>query len=143
MPKVSEVGVRLRPASDADASTIVSVDRAAFTPHWWYGKGTVRRRTVEASHFAVAEVAGEVVGYVDGGLRLPTAHLNRIAVHPSHQGHGIGALLLHDALRAFWECKAKQITLNTQADNRCSRRLYGRFGFEPTGEFATAWELQL
>ncbi len=134
---------RLRPVTDADIPAVVAVDRAAFTPHWWYGESTMRRRAATSSHFTVAEVAGEVIGYTEGELRPPAAHLNRIAVHPAHQGYGIGALLLSDALRALWQRGADQITLNTQADNCYSRRLYRRFGFEPTGEVTTAWELQL
>jgi len=134
---------RLRPASNADIPAAVAVDRAAFTPHWWHSEATMLRMTATSSHFAVAEVAGEVVGYAEGQLRLPAAHLNRIAVHPAYQGCGIGALLLRDALCAFWRQGAERLTLNTQTNNRCSQRLYHRFGFEPTGEITTAWRLQL
>jgi RimJ/RimL family protein N-acetyltransferase len=51
--------------------------------------------------------------------------------------------LLRDALRAFWRRGARQVTLNTQVDNHRSRRLYRRFGFEPTGDVVTAWELRI
>jgi ribosomal-protein-alanine N-acetyltransferase len=129
--------------SDTDIPTAVAVDRAAFTPHWWYGEGTLRRRAAEAAHFAVAELAGEVVGYVEGELRRPAAHLNRIAVRPTYQGRGVGAALLDGALRALWQRGAEYVTLNTQSDNRYSQRLYRRFGFEATGDLATVWELRL
>jgi len=143
MPSVNATNIRVRPASDVDIPAIVAVDRAAFTPYWWHSEATMRRKAAMSSHFAVAETTGEVVGYAEGELRLPAAHLNRIAVHPAHQGHGIGALLLHDAIRDFWQQGAEQVTLNTQSDNRCSQRLYRRFGFGPTGDFMTVWELQL
>lgn len=143
LPRVNATNARVRPVSDADIPAVVAVDRAAFTPHWWHSEATMRRRVAVSSHFVVAEGAGEVVGYAEGELRLPAAHLNRIAVHPAHQGRGIGALLLHDALRAFWRYGAEQVTLNTQADNRYSQRLYRRFGFEPTGDLVTAWEVQI
>jgi len=143
LPDMSATDAYLRPASDADVPAVVTVDQAAFTPHWWHSEATMRRRAATSSHFVVAEVVGAVVGYVEGELRLPTAHLNRIAVHPAHQDHTIGALLLHDALRAFWRHGAERITLNTQTDNHFSQRLYRCFGFEPTGDVMTAWELQL
>jgi ribosomal-protein-alanine N-acetyltransferase len=143
LPDTGAVDARTRLAWGADSPAIVAVDRAAFTPHWWHSESTIRRRTATSSHLAVAELAGEVVGYAEGELRLPAAHLNRIAVHPAHQGHGIGTLLLRDTLRAFWRCGAEHVTLNTQTDNRCSQRLYRRFGFEPTGDLITAWELHL
>ena len=143
LPDVSGASVCLRPATDADVPAVVAVDRAAFTPHWWHSEDTLRRRAVASSHFVVAEVAGSVVGYAEGELRLPDAHLNRIAVHPDHQGHGVGALLLRDVLRAFWQSEANQVSLNTQTDNRFSQQLYRHFGFEPLGSTMTAWELQL
>lgn len=144
LPDASAADARLRPASDADVLAVVAVDRAAFTPHWWHSKDIMRRRTAASSHFAVAEMAGEVVGYAEGELREhAVVHLNRIAVHPAHQGYGIGALLLRDALHAFWKHGAERVTLNTQTDNHFSQRLYYRFGFEPTGDVMTAWELQL
>lgn len=143
LPVPSPSSADLRPASDADIPAVVAVDRAAFTPHWWHGEDTMRRRAAAAAHFAVAVLAGKVVGYVGGELRLPVAHLNRIAVHPAYQGRGVGAALLRDALRAFWRQGAGYVTLNTQSDNVYSQRLYRRFGFEATGDFATVWELQL
>jgi ribosomal-protein-alanine N-acetyltransferase len=139
----SAVDTCLRPASDVDIPAVVAVDRAAFTPHWWNSETTLRRRAAASSHFTVAEVAGKVMGYIEGTLRLPGAHLNRIAVHPTHQGQGIGALLLSNALRTFWRHGAERVTLNTQANNHHSQRLYRRFGFEPAGDFVTVWELTL
>ena len=143
LPDTSGVDARLRQASDADIPAVVAVDRAAFTPHWWHSEATMRRRAAASSHFTVAEMAGEVVAYAEGVLHLPGAHLNRIAVHPSHQNHGIGALLLDDALRALWQHEAERVTLNTQTGNRSSQRLYRRFGFEPTGNLMRVWELPL
>ena len=99
------------------------------------------RRSAIPSHFIVAETDSRVVGYAEGEVHLPTAHLNRIAVRPTHQGHSIGTMLLESMLHAFWRLGAERVTLNTQADNLPSQRLYHRFGFTPTGDSATVWEL--
>jgi ribosomal-protein-alanine N-acetyltransferase len=143
LPATSAADARVRMASDTDIPAVVAVERAAFTPHWWHSEATMRRRSATSSYFVVAEKAGEVVGYAEGVLHLPAAHLNRIAVHPAHGDQGIGTVLLHDALRAFWRSGAQQVTLNTQTDNRRSQRLYRRFGFEPTGDLTTTWEYPL
>jgi ribosomal-protein-alanine N-acetyltransferase len=143
LPEVQAERVCLRPASAGEMSAVAAVDRASFSPHWWHSEATMRRRAAVAAHFVVAEVEGQVVGYAEGQFCLPLAHLNRIAVHPRYRGQGIGALLLQDALRAFWRRGADRITLNTQVDNHDSQRLYRRFGFEPTGDSTTAWELTL
>jgi len=141
-PGTGGADVRLRPASERDVAAVVAIDRAAFTPHWWHSAATLRRRAAASSHFAVAELAGAVAGYAEGEAHPPAAHLNRVAVHPAHQGRGLGTLLLCDALRAFWRQGAQQVTLNTQTDNHKSRQLYRRCGFEPTGDTVTAWELR-
>lgn len=143
LPALGSCGADVRPALDADIPAAAVVDRAAFTAPWWHSEDTMRRRAAVAAYFAVAALAGEVVGYAEGELRLPVAHLNRIAVHPARQGRGVGAALLRDALRAFWRQGAGYVTLNTQSDNVYSRRLYRRFGFEATGDFATVWELEV
>jgi ribosomal-protein-alanine N-acetyltransferase len=143
LPQVNITDATLRRTSDADMPTIVTVDRAAFPPHWWHSELTLLRRMAASSYAAVAEVADQVVGYAEGGLHSSVAHLNRIAVHPAHQGRGVGALLLHDALRALWKLGAERVSLNTQTDNYYSQRLYRRFGFEPTGDTVTVWEQEL
>jgi len=143
LPDTISTRARVRSASDADIPAVVAVDRAAFTPHWWHSEATVHRSAAASSYFAVAELAGGVVGHAEGVLHLPTAHINRIAVHPDHQSHGIGTLLLHDALPTLWQYGAERVTLNTQTDNHYSQRLYRRFGFEPTGDLVSAWELHV
>lgn len=139
----SGASICLRPAADVDSPAVVAVDRAAFTPHWWHSEDSMRRRIATASHFVVAEAGRLVAGYAEGELRLPRAHLNRIAVHPDYQGRSIGASLLRAILRAFWQSGADQVSLNTQTDNHFSQQLYRSFGFASTGDVMTAWELEL
>jgi ribosomal-protein-alanine N-acetyltransferase len=143
LPPLDVTDVRMVPASDRDIPAIVAIDRAAFAPYWWQSEDTVRRRAAASAHFHVARVGEELVGYAEGELRLPIAHLNRIAVIPSYQGRGIGAALLRGALRGFWKQRAEWVTLNTQAHNRSSQRLYHRFGFEATGDSVAVWELRI
>lgn len=139
LPEVDAPPVTLRPASDGDSAALAAIDRRAFTPTWWRSEASVRRRANTASCFAVAEWGGEPVGYVECQLDLPTAHINRIAVDPAHQGRGIGAYLLRRALISVWHSGAEEASLNTQRSNHRSRRLYDRFGFEATGDAATVW----
>jgi ribosomal-protein-alanine N-acetyltransferase len=143
LPIADHSEANVRPARQEDLAAIMGVDAAAFTPHWRYGQATMSRRLSTSPLFIIAEMGSEVVGYAEGDLRPPTAHLNRVAVHPLHQEHGIGSVLMRGALRRLWRGGAQQVTLNTQANNRRARRLYRRLGFEPTGERVTAWELRL
>jgi ribosomal-protein-alanine N-acetyltransferase len=143
LPAPSNMDAVVRPAAPTDIVPIARVDALAFDPHWRNSRATVERRFRASPLFIVAEVAGSVVGYADGEVRPPTAHLNRVAVHPEVQGRGIGEAIVHHALCRCWRDGAERVTLNTQAHNLRARRLYRRLGFEPTGERATAWELDL
>ncbi len=143
LPQLNNPEISLRIASKTDDAEIAAINRAAFSPHWWHSEKTVRHRIASAPYFVIAEVQNRVAGYVEGKINPPEAHLNRIAVHPTYQKRGIGAKLLSEALHAFWRNGVEEVTLNTQHDNHPARRLYHRFGFEPTGEAVTAWELPL
>ncbi len=143
LPEVAACDVHLRASSEQDIPGIAAVDWAAFPPHWWNGELTIRHGITVSPYFVVAEIEGEIVGYATGDVNEPMAHLNRIAVTPVHQGHGIGSQLLRDALLAFWKWGAEEVTLNTQQNNHVSQRLYHRFGFTPTGESAMVWRIPL
>lgn len=142
-PKVNAPSITLRPASSGDFAALAAIDRRAFSPPWWRSEVSMRRRATRASRFTVAERGDAVIGYAETQLDPPTAHLNRIAVDPDHQGRGIGALLLKHALDAIWRGGARTVTLNTQQSNHRSRHLYARFGFQATGDSVTVWVLQL
>jgi len=142
-PSVDAPRVTLRPATKADFEALVAIDHRAFSPTWWRSEASLRRRARTASRFTVAEHGGRAIGYTEQEVHLPTAHLNRIAVDPDHQGRGIGALLLKRALMSMWRRGADAVSLNTQRRNQRSRRLYRRFGFEATGDAVTVWTLRL
>jgi ribosomal-protein-alanine N-acetyltransferase len=142
-PDVRAPSITVRPATHADTDTIALIDQMAFAPTWWRSEATIRRRAATSSRFTLAERRSNVLGYAETELHLPTAHLNRIAVNPDYQGQEVGALLLKQVLESVWQSGAKTVSLNTQRSNRRSRRLYDRFGFQPTGDSATVWGLRL
>ncbi len=141
LPERSAADVLLRVATAADIPAIAAVDHNAFTPHWWNSAAALHRHSAAAACFYVAAVQGQIVGYVEGELQRYSAHINRIAVAPERQAHGVGSALLEHALRIFWRAGADQVTLNTQCDNVASLRLYRRFGFEPIGSRVAVWDL--
>ena len=142
LPSV-RANARVRAVRQEDIPRVAEIDRAAFPPTWWNSETTLHYRRTHSSHFAVAEVHGRVVGFAEGDVSMPTAHLNRLAVDPAHQSQGIGALLLNHMVLAFWRAGANEITLNTQRDNASSLRLYHGFGFEPEGAQVTVWRYAL
>jgi ribosomal protein S18 acetylase RimI-like enzyme len=87
----------------------------------------------------VAERDSAIIGYQLSTLYFDGGHLARLAVHPSAQGGGVGAALLHDLIQRFMRRGVGSITVNTQASNTRSQRLYQRFGFERNGYDLPVW----
>ena len=129
----------IRAASMADLDAVTAIDHAAFETAWWYGETTFFRALRSAMRFCVAEREGQPIGYAFAHLNGPQAHITRLAVHPSHQRQGIGALMLADLIEHARTQGADTFTLNTQTHNENSLRLYRRFGFEPVGRAVTTW----
>ena len=92
--------------------------------------------------FRVAEVDGEVVGYLKlGPSALPietTAHaieLRQIYVLWEHHGSGIAAALIDWALAEARGQGFEELYLTVYVDNHRARRFYDRYGFEAVGRY--------
>jgi len=138
-PVARSPGVFVREASMADLDAALAIDHAAFEMVWWYAETALFRAMRGALRFCVAERQGRIIGYAFAHATGVQAHITRLAVHPSHQGQGVGALMLADLVEQARAQGAEFITLNTQTYNENSLRLYRRFGFEPIGPAVTAW----
>src|SRR5262249_53068814 len=88
----------------------------------------------------VADLAGEVVGYLYGGLegwdymalRGPAGGLDALVVDPTHRGSGIGKQLLDAALAELEARGAPRAVLSTAEGNAGAQRLFQRAGFRMT-----------
>ncbi len=91
--------------------------------------------------FIVAEVYGEVVGYImcrietglpDFGLLgiSRRGHVISVAVLPEYQRKGIGEALLQEAMTRMRTYKAKECYLEVRASNEPAINLYRKLGFE-------------
>ena len=77
----------------------------------------------------VAEVDGELVGYVQFG----DANLHRLYVEATLQGRGLGRRLLHAALEHPRLARASRVFLTVWEENERAVRLYESAGFERVG----------
>jgi ribosomal protein S18 acetylase RimI-like enzyme len=134
----------IRPMALADLGDIVRVDAAAFVdPLWRYDSSTIQQALPHVSSFDVLEDQGVIVGYQFSTRHIGSGHLARLAVHPFHQGHGLGRQLVTRSLRFFAERGVNVVTVNTQQDNYRSRRLYAGVGFTLTEYSVPLWLCQL
>ena len=132
LPPAPPSAARLRPVTPADLHPVKKLDAATFDEIWHRAIGDLADALGQHNSFVLAELDGQIAGYVWCELYANRAHLARLAVQPHCQGRGIGAQLLHRAIVDALAQGIQQISLNTQEQNARSLALYRRFGFAVT-----------
>jgi ribosomal protein S18 acetylase RimI-like enzyme len=133
----------VRPFRRRDVPGVAEIDHRAFGPLWQLSPKALEAALRQASVGSVAEAGGKILGYqICTGSGIG-AHLARLAVDPPFQRNGIGALLVADALRSLDRHGIRRVSVNTQADNHPSLRLYDRLGFAPAGQAFPVYTLEL
>jgi ribosomal protein S18 acetylase RimI-like enzyme len=122
----------LRRVRRGDWPRVEAVDAAAFPPFWQLGiDGIVDARAATPSNRMRVAVApdGGVVGYAVFGRSGRRGFVQRLAVDPDAQSHGLGTTLVVDGLRWLRARGADSALVNTQIDNARALALYQRLGF--------------
>jgi ribosomal protein S18 acetylase RimI-like enzyme len=122
---------RTRRSTAADRTALLAIDAAAFEEFWRLddlGLAQAARATPR-SHLRV-NCGVPIAGYGLFGRADRTGYVQRLAIHPSSQGEGLGRALLVDGLRWMRARGARQAFVNTQADNNRALALYERAGFQ-------------
>lgn len=125
---------RLRGMQPNDLEAVLAVDWSAFERLWRFSAETLREALSMSSRASLIEAEGVVIGYQITTESPFGAHLARLAVHPEWQGRGLGRALVADAMRWVQRRGLEVLSVNTQADNRTGRRLYGSLGFVETDQ---------
>jgi ribosomal-protein-alanine N-acetyltransferase len=123
--------VRLRRARRWERRALLDVDGSAFESFWRLDAASLTE-AVQATPVTRIRVAvdGVVVGYAITGCAADVGYLQRLAVHPSRQGRGIGAALVADSLQWLRARHVTTASVNTQEANDRALALYVRMGFE-------------
>ncbi|HEY3687031.1 MAG TPA: GNAT family N-acetyltransferase [Streptosporangiaceae bacterium] len=128
----------IRRAVGADVPAIAACVRAAY--EMYVPRMGMRPAPMDADHAArVAAgqtyvltsedaVAGLIVLVPEDGDLL----VENVAVHPSHQGHGYGRVLMEFAERRARETGAGSLTLYTHEFMTENQRIYTRLGYTET-----------
>jgi ribosomal-protein-alanine N-acetyltransferase len=132
-------GLQIRPVRSEEMAVLAEIEAVAFEPLWRHSATALGLARQQAGSFDVAVLDGRIAGFQFSTRSPRGAHLARMTVHPAYQGRGIGAALLAEAISQYRAEGLRRVTLNTQVDNLASKRLYGRFGFRPSGEEFPVW----
>ena len=131
--------VIVREVFEADYAELAEMEALSFGPLWRHSAQGLSLAKGQALSFDVAELNGRLVGFQ---LSTPSdygVHLVRLTVHPHFQRLGIGSTLLAHAFAGYHRRNLSQVTLNTQTRNIASKRLYQKFGFQPSGQQFPVW----
>jgi ribosomal protein S18 acetylase RimI-like enzyme len=121
---------RTRRAGAGDRRAALAVDAAAFDDFWQLDDVGLRQaaRATPRSHLRVTK--GDAIrGYGLFGRAERTGYVQRLAIHPSAQGEGLGSALLTDGLHWMRVRGARSAFVNTQVENDRALQLYERAGF--------------
>lgn len=116
----------------ADLEPLLDIDRAAFDEFWRFdrfGLGEAINATSTNKILAIAGPDSRPVGYAVVGLGHAISYLQRLAVHPTWQGAGMGRSLVRAATRTARTAGTRAMVLNTQQDNEAAIALYESEGF--------------
>ncbi|GAB4354468.1 MAG: hypothetical protein Fur0042_23530 [Cyanophyceae cyanobacterium] len=127
----------LRPLVTADLEPTVTLDRAALGGLWTLD-GYRRELDSPCSDllglFATSpDLAAAPIGIGCQWAILDEAHITLLAIHPDHQGQGLGQTLLWGLLEAAHRRRMARATLEVRTTNQVARSLYDKFGFEQAG----------
>lgn len=125
--------VQIRPMRLADIPELESLDELCFRPPWQLNQSSLEKSYIKGSNSSVASQAGRLVGYQITDNVFDHLHLARIAVHPDLQNQGVAHQLITEMINFFKDYNIQTYSVNTQADNFASLRLYHSFGFKEEG----------
>ena len=138
-------GLRVRRLRRSQLGGAALVDQAAFEPPWANDERALSDITDATPHSRARHIAvdGCSVGFAISGRAGVWGYVQRIAIHPDHQGNGLGAALLDDGLAWMRRRGARRALVNTAANNERALELYRRFGFRLRGDSLQIVELGL
>ena len=131
-PDGSPLGVTLRELEWTDLATLAALEQQLFaddawSPQTWWSELAARPRR---EYVVALDASGAVAGYAGLDLAGETADVMTVATAPTHQGRGVGRLLLGELLRHARAHGVEAVLLEVRADNDAARHLYDRAGFE-------------
>lgn len=121
----------VRPYDPSDRDALLALWSAAGLLRPWNDPDRDIRRKLDhdADGLLVLELEARIVGAVMAGYDGHRGWVNYLAVAPSHQGMGLGRLLMGAAERRLGEAGCPKVNLQVRADNVQAVEFYRHLGY--------------
>jgi len=116
-----------------DIDAVMAIERESH-PVPWARRMVEDELTREQGIRLIAELDGDLLGYILVSLQVDVWHVLNVTVHPLHRGRRIGEALVRGALRIGERTANVGVTLEVRVSNDRAIRLYERLGFETHGK---------
>ena len=123
----------IRRGEEKDILAIEELEKQCFATPWSYE--SLKYDIVENNRalYLVAEIEGEIVGYVGIWKIVDEGHITNVAVSPAHWRKHIASALLETLFRVTERAGVEHHTLEVRAGNEGAIKLYEGFGFKEAG----------
>ena len=127
--------LRLRAMDRTDLQRVWRIDQRAFGRGAWPLSAFQGELRNPLARYVVLEAGDRrpLLGYLGCWVIPQEVQIVTIAVDPTSQGLGLGAVLLICALDLACETDADRITLECRESNAAARGLYAKYGFQVEG----------
>lgn len=124
--------VTFRPITTADLEEVMMIERASF--HYPWSPGFFRQEMqVACARSILAEIEGQIVGYILFWLLPGAIDIHNIAVHIDYRRRGIARLLLSKVVSEAQGQSVIRVMLEVRRSNFAAQKLYESVGFLSTG----------
>lgn len=120
----------IRPATQADLPMILNIEKLSFASPWTEAHFQYELQENPYAYVLVAKAEGHLVGYIDFWITFQQAQINNLAVAPTLRQHGIGKMILLDAMDRIKKANCESITLEVRVSNHIAQQLYRKQGFQ-------------
>lgn len=120
---------RIRIGTIDDLDDMVLLEQQCFLSPWSRESLSYDVAGNPLSTYLVAELNGQVIGYVGVWTIVDEGHINNVAVSPDYRRQHIGSLLIETMLASTENKGITSHTLEVRAGNQAAIKLYESFGF--------------
>lgn len=121
----------VRGATQNDLNAIMDIEFLSFSTPWSKEAMAQEIGGRDWSRVMVAEMDGEIAGFMVYWVVVGEIHLLNLAVHPELRRRGVGSSLVRFLLDLADSHQIMYLLLEVRVSNKAAQSLYRNFGFKP------------